>query len=97
MGPCGSGRVCGSDWVGCTGRGEARGSRELCACAGRRMLCYVMKCYDLLCCYVMLRMEIKMKMRMNIKSLKIKNNQILDHTFVNFWSIRVSSLGPIFL
>ena len=33
-GPCGSGCVCGSDWVGCTGRGEARGSRELCACAG---------------------------------------------------------------
>ena len=32
------GCVCGSDWVGCTGRGEARGSRELCACAGRRML-----------------------------------------------------------
>ena len=24
--------------MGCTGRGEARGSRELCACAGRRML-----------------------------------------------------------
>ena len=31
--------VCGSDWVGCTGRGEARGSRELCACAGIK--CYV--------------------------------------------------------
>ena len=27
-------RVRGYDWVGCTGRGEARGSRELCACAG---------------------------------------------------------------
>ena len=27
--------------VGCTGRGEARGSRELCACAGHQMLCYV--------------------------------------------------------
>ena len=37
-GPCGSGCVCGSDWVGCTGRGEARGSRELCACAGYQML-----------------------------------------------------------
>ena len=38
MGPWGSGCVCGSDWEGCTGRGEARGSRELCACAGHRML-----------------------------------------------------------
>ena len=26
------------DPVGCTGRGEARGSRELCACAGYQML-----------------------------------------------------------
>ena len=23
MGPCGPGCVCGSEWVGCTGRGEA--------------------------------------------------------------------------
>ena len=27
--------------VGCTGRGEARGGRELCACAGHQMLCCV--------------------------------------------------------
>ena len=32
--------------VGCTGRGEARGSRELCACAGQSN---VMLCYDLCC------------------------------------------------
>ena len=28
--------------LGCTGRGEAWGSRELCACAGHQMSCYVM-------------------------------------------------------